>query len=100
VLTTRKILVYLVVLSLQLLQVSCRVPKKPILAQRDSATGQEASGIADNTIWHFGHSANLLKIGGRVLVFDYPYRSEANSEWVYYLDPSRLKNEKVYVFKV
>lgn len=96
-LTTRKILVYLG-LSLQLLQMGCKERNKPTVTERDSANEQAASGIADNTIWHFGHSANLLKIGGRVFVFDYPYGSEANSEWVHYIDPNQLKNEKVYVF--
>jgi len=95
--TKRKMLVFLV-LSLQLLQTSCKNHNKPTGAKQDSATEQAASTIADNTIWHLGHSADLLKIGGRVLVFDYPYGSEANSEWVYYLDPNQLKIEKVYVF--
>ena len=54
--------------------------------------------IPDNTILHLGHSANLIKIGGSVLVFDYPFGSESFKDILYSLDPNELKDEKVYGF--
>jgi len=93
----KNLLIWLVLL-LQLFQMGCKNIKKPDENGNGPATRKTADRIPNNTILHLGHSANLIKIGGRVLVFDYPYGSEANSEWVYYLDPNQLKNEKVYVF--
>lgn len=94
----KKNLLVCLVLSLQLLQTGCKEINKPVGTDRVLKTKKTADRIPNNTILHLGHSANLIKIGGRVLIFDYPYGSEANSEWVYYLDPNQLKNEKVYVF--
>lgn len=93
---TKRNLLVCIVLSLQLLQMSCKDHNKP--TDHHPVAKQAAARIADNTIWHFGHSANLLKLGGRVLVFDYPYGSEASADIVHYLDPNELKDEKVYVF--
>ncbi len=59
---------------------------------------QKIAEIPDNTILHLGHSANLMKIGGSVLVFDYPFGGESSEAMLYRLDPNELKDEKVYVF--
>lgn len=54
--------------------------------------------IPDNTIWHLGHSANLLKIDGHLLVFDYPYGTTAMDEELRHLQPEEIRDEDVYVF--
>jgi L-ascorbate metabolism protein UlaG (beta-lactamase superfamily) len=55
----------------------------------------------DNTVWHLTHSASLLKLGGRVFIFDYfaPYQAGAHgvlSEGT--LSPDQLVGETVVVF--
>ncbi len=60
---------------------------------------RDADGrIPNNTIWHLGHSANLLKIDDRVLVFDYPYGTTAMDESCRHLQPEEISSENVYVF--
>ncbi|MHC4166231.1 MAG: hypothetical protein ACYSWQ_04685 [Planctomycetota bacterium] len=60
---------------------------------------KDADGrIPNNTIWHLGHSANLLKIDDRVLVFDYPYGTTAMDESCRHLQPEEISSENVYVF--
>ncbi|MBN1845621.1 MAG: ankyrin repeat domain-containing protein [Sedimentisphaerales bacterium] len=54
--------------------------------------------IGDDTILHIGHSANLVKIDQKVLVFDYPYGSQAFAEILQPLEPNDVKDEDVYVF--
>jgi len=77
--------------SLGLLQGCCR-------DCRGLSAKAGARRIANNTILHIGHSANLVKIKGRVLVFDYPYGSEAMAQQLYRFDPNVLTDENVYVF--
>ena len=60
---------------------------------------RDADGkILNNTIWHLGHSANLLKIDDRLLVFDYPYRPTATGNMFQHIQPEEISNENVYVF--
>lgn len=60
---------------------------------------RDADGrIPNNTIWHLGHSANLLKIDNHLLVFDYPYGTTAMDEILRPLQPEEISNENVYVF--
>jgi len=54
--------------------------------------------IPNNTIWHLGHSANLLKIDDRLFVFDYPYSTTAMDEILRHLEPEEIRYENVYVF--
>jgi len=60
---------------------------------------RDADGkIPNNTIWHLGHSANLLKIDDRLLFFDYPYSTTAMDEMLRHLEPEEISNENVFVF--
>jgi len=79
-----------VVLSLQLLQTACNGFGEQAGADRGPATKEGPAGIPNNTILHLGHSANLVKTNDRVLVFDYPFGSEAFKDILYPLDPNRL----------
>jgi hypothetical protein len=63
----------------------------------DTISEDEPLVISDNTIVHLGHSAVLLKIAGRVLLFDYPYPDTSSEMW-YALRPEELVSERVYVF--
>ncbi len=57
--------------------------------------------ISDNTIRHLGHSGNLLKIFGRVLIFDYagPIRASQNGPLEgSVIDPVEIRDENVTVF--
>jgi len=68
------------------------------LAQGVCGERAEQSKLADNSIFHIGHSANLVKIGGKVLVFDYPYGTQALADIFYPLQPEDLQDQRVYVF--
>jgi L-ascorbate metabolism protein UlaG (beta-lactamase superfamily) len=63
----------------------------------DTISEDEPLVLSDNTIVHLGNSAVLLKIAGRVLVFDYPCPTSSTERW-YALQPEELVNERVYVF--
>ena len=63
----------------------------------DKISKDEPTIISDNAIMHLGHSAVLLRIAGRVLIFDYPYRTRSTNR-MHALQPEELVNERVYVF--
>jgi ribonuclease BN (tRNA processing enzyme) len=91
------------VVSLQLLQTGCKGNNQPDGAEQVPATKESAGRIVDSntTIRHLGHSAVMVQIGERILVFDYPYSSRMSSVQIHCLDPNELKelkDKKVYVF--
>ncbi len=59
---------------------------------------EKTAGIPNNTICHLGHSAILLKIGGKVFIFDYPYGTRALADQIHPLQPEELRQETVYAF--
>jgi L-ascorbate metabolism protein UlaG (beta-lactamase superfamily) len=58
--------------------------------------------LPDNTIWHLTQSSNVLKIGAKLLIFDYPLEDkecapgQGLSEGV--VDPAAIAEEEVIVF--
>lgn len=101
-LSKMNVLVCIVVL-LQLLQTGCKGNNQPSGADQGPTTKETAVRAADSntTIRHLGHSAVMVRIGERVLFFDYPYSSRALSDQMHSLDPNELKelkDKKVYVF--
>ncbi|UCG47379.1 MAG: MBL fold metallo-hydrolase [Phycisphaerales bacterium] len=63
---------------------------------------EKKSGIPDNTIWHFEQSAFLMKIAGKVFIFDYAVgrRPADSNEGLArgIVNPEEIKDENVYVF--
>jgi L-ascorbate metabolism protein UlaG (beta-lactamase superfamily) len=101
-LTKLNVLVCLV-LSLHLLQTGCKGFNQLNGVDQVPATKKSAERVADSntTIRHLGHSAVMVQIGERVLVFDYPFGSRAFADQIHFFDPNELnelKNKKVYVF--
>jgi L-ascorbate metabolism protein UlaG (beta-lactamase superfamily) len=101
-LTKINVLVCLV-LSLHLVQTGCKDNNQPNGVDQVPATKESAERVADSntTIRHLGHSAVMVQIGERILVFDYPYSKHMSSDQIHCLDPNELKelkDKKVYVF--
>ena len=94
----KKNLLICMVLLPVVLQTGCKDANKPAEADHCPAAKKGTARIPNNTILHLGHSANLIKINNSVLVFYYPFGSEASTDTLYQLDPNELKDENVYVF--
>lgn len=62
------------------------------------AASAKSLELADDTIFYIGHSANVLKIEGKVLVFDYPYGTRAFKDILYPVEVGDLRGQNIYVF--
>jgi L-ascorbate metabolism protein UlaG (beta-lactamase superfamily) len=58
--------------------------------------------LPDNTIWHLVQSGNAIKIGGKLLIFDYPEAADKRPAGAGldggYIDPDQIRDEQVLVF--
>ena len=88
--------------ALVLLAAGCEDAHEEAPAGEDASVAEQASKIPDNTIWHFEQSAFLMKIAGKVFIFDYAVdRLPADSNdglRTGVVNPDQIRDENVYVF--